>query len=670
MTFDRDKPNEQRTQVDPTGPVGPIAPVGDDSWRKPGDGGWPEPGEDGVAQVDRLFKPVTRSAEPRPHEPDHIWRPSVRERPTGLNELLMGERRVLHYTLDKPPPQRTKIGWEHEILRPNGARLRATTDGGSTTELAIDGNEQGVTHVKMFVTTVHEDESSRQLVSTQEIATPKPTSMVERMLSEPTPGKFAPDERQLRGRIPVIDEMQLGEDLLVRIKSSRVGNQVELHLGAWTTAQFDLVAVDRETNEIAIVRLRPRALGVARGGLWLSLDGSSGVVAGFAGVNVRPMPSIHDFGADPNNKVHPHGRPLSPDDALEHYMAVIGTTFKERGDAVIRILERVRHQDPPNSEISAAAILATAGKIALGAVTAGLGAAIVEHFEQRGGGEKELIKAFVEQSLNSTVQITVDAFISRRDAKRPLTEQYLKVQTDTLSAQQEHVIRVDRTEQKSRVRLMEHRDPGTGFEMMMRLTQAAERARAVNVEQQEIASSDGYATLIAEQGLGMMHAAIGGASDPSSKQLIDEGTLNYNVDLRSPHGLPRGVPQASAIDSLLRLELVADPSATKSHHLKIEAAAIHGMNDAQRTALEGRQISDIKAPVVAHFVGQYHALNRKHLAVMRDWSWTIGKDGEGNMSALSNEERSLERQTNTQTPIEGASAVFSTLGKCPKPHDA
>ncbi|HTJ42244.1 MAG TPA: DUF4157 domain-containing protein [Kofleriaceae bacterium] len=326
------------------------------------------------------------------------------------------------------------------------------------------------------------------------------------------------------GQRPVLDEMNLGDDLIVTTQYDDLAikegeGKLRLEGNDFTQKQPAKLVAPGTLRTV----LAPVHAGASKGRLMLEALDHFSVSPANVEVNVHDPSDEADSGPQPS-KSDDHSL---ADNAVEQALGAWDMLTEQRRTAVHQVMMESQKVDPPPPAPWWHALLKAAVEIALASLTGGIAAGIagaveakfLEHISNAAvkEGVKEFAKTFVEESLNKTIEA---AHIGESEGgkkeggekgdaeegapKKGLPSIFLGVEMTALALQAHADGNFHRTHLRHQVDALEKKEKTAGVRYAMSLDRAiTEQAKSGEVEKQQyIHSFQQYNNLLARMSLG------------------------------------------------------------------------------------------------------------------------------------------------------------------------
>lgn len=373
-----------------------------------------------------------------------------------------------------------------------------------------------------------------------------------------------------RGALPVLDHMNLGENLVVFGHADSLRGLTGSPTATFTDPTVEVLDVAIAGNQVRAV-LRPTSVGAVLGVLRIGEDKLAALFPIAVGVSETPTATSWA------------GRNLSVESAKNSLKDSLTYLHEQRKAGLTVFSAEALISDPVEQSVIETVMMA-AVEIAIGSVTAGIGVVVAEaakHALKAGDAIEEVIKVATEESLSATASYGLDKMMTDaangapHDSKGKLHMTFagaFKIaQINLLNTA--HAIALDNAETDvlATAKASEIDNPGSGYLTLMAIAKAIRTAGANAPSVQVMKSLQAYATMQAQSALGTTDAGVG--PRPSAAGGTDLGNTGVPV----AHTGFTLVPGESRTAGVLRLTLERDADA----EYRIARARVHGLNNGE-----------------------------------------------------------------------------------------
>lgn len=530
----------------------------------------------------------------------------------------LGHLTQKRFTLPAKPKHR-HVTWHHRVDGPMASAREVLSDETAEGPSSTFVLQPRVVGTKTVTTTIeyvgHDGASASEQLPDVRFQTPAPT--VELVKA---------DSISARGKVPVIDRLQIGEELVLTVKMIGAENLTASDLHAYiANGNLRVTSVVPLGHHIIEVHALPTAVGDSPADLYLtpyettSLDVPPMKLA----LTIDQMNDKYDYGGDGFDSP---GRPRDTKDAGHHFANAMFRVFGQRKLAVNELLKKKDETDPPIERPLWQEIAIALAEAALNAVTAGLGVKFA-HTAARVLGEiekpalHEVTKVFAEESLNGALKIA-GSVENDRHAEAPelgLTTYFHRVQNEDLERQQDAKVGKTRTSAEARADDLDQASPGDGMRLLMQLTAAMEDTADTAYDPQYMRSFEAWCSLLAQTSLSKTQGPSADSTDLSG--LVDVEQLKQRAA-----GVGIGFcPAAASISGVLRIVVRRLPGAdvdTIGPMFAIESTQLPGFTNHETREHAGKvPLKDLRIPIVVAFSDSNHSGTD---------AWVFSRDEAGN----------------------------------------
>jgi hypothetical protein len=513
-------------------------------------------------------------------------------RPRGEVQVLLGHMHQQAYWIANAEraPAGTTYRWRHTV-RGHAAIgeevISGETAEGASHELHVVPKVPGTK--KIASTALQSEPGGKRSLEVDEVVLTTPVPKLHGVVLD----SIGPQGN----RRPVLDTLELGEDLLVTVRFELLDDDAEVRARLDSSTLSYKGARKVGPGELEL-RLHPVGPGPATGTLRvLPMETSSR--------DVRPIElevTVEDLG----NEDEAGDRPRDVSRMSEWLAPLVDTLFVRRRDGVENVYKQAQEKDPPPTAPLWKEILKTAVTIALNAVSAGLGAKIAGILISGSDGKPfttELVKVLFEQTMATTALAAAETIIERSGPgataskqggpRRSLGITFCDAQKAALAAEslvvrQRHLATVE-----NRVRRLEAEKPGSGFREGLGLGTALKKSLELAEPTQYIETFQRWCAVLAANSLNTEHDG-------------PETNLGRSVDINKVVGMQP--PGLSKTPGVLNLALAEDEQKTFSrggistHPVKIKSATLSGLGSQDfRSTIKDTPIRALQIPIVASF---------------------------------------------------------------------
>ena len=576
----------------------------------------------------KTTKPRPPGSGPLPKRPA-AWAPKVVRTPDTDNlSLLLGGTTNLKHATTEPPPADYTTSWSHVLTDPTGG-ASMLFEPGPTSELPIHAaHHLGTTKI---TTTLHADSGATQIdhpAGTIRIDVPAPAFHLDNLRST------------FQGReLPVTHEFQVGEKLHahVAVRNLAPDSTLPLHANHPGLKVDEVRRVDADHLDVV---MHAPAAGKIDGMLVLSVGEISGsdmtrdpsmriAVTAESGPASR---ADHGYVAHKSS-----GRPRNTQDAGERVRAALRMLYETRHSAIEVFNLRAQTQDAPPQSPAWKSILVWAATTALNAVTGGLATQIAGAIgsddepdttnpaaatiglpgqpKKPGGGSK------ATAVLKDVFKVIDAAVVSGASDQAKATPQWHAGRLAQLTATMLATLNEDQykdvtgqvTSLTAAADELDLVEPQSGMEFLM--------AVADTIHARAASKNPGAA-----QTLAMLEAlAQAAAHDDTNARVGSDGALDMsgiaNVSRFRPGDVTKRLEGPTSRGGVIKLQVAITPWDGRA---VVTAATIGGMpNQDVRDALKGRELSELKIPIVVYFEDRWDLVEAGRNA------WSFGRNEAG-----------------------------------------
>lgn len=538
-----------------------------------------------AAMTKELQKPKKTSVPPARPEASHLVRVDP---PELVKEVLLGGTQRVRYSVDDLKSG-SHVKWHHEVSGAGGARVFDHTGAGS--ELKETATHAGDREID---TTAVVDGLSESAPTTT-LRTPQGVTNILRLWAE----------SKQRGRVPTSHAIQDNEKLVAEVELPSVADSVS-QIDAGFTGQGLSVESWRKTGAkkfevVLATSVSPRgpkdASHDATGSLLVVPRGVSS-----SAITPAALPMRIDAGSE---NPHVYGsRPNDTGAAVRRAVRSCEQLYKSRTTAIADLMNEIAVTDPLPEDPLWKQFLIGAASVALGAVTAGVGAGLVREITGESFGiaaKQELIKVFMESGSSAVIEKGVSEAMKDAEGAPGGAHQtaggtfmspevfFQHTQRNALKhTQTDHVNQLDAT-LSSLTSALDRDTPGAGFRAAMEAATAIEQQSKLASDLQFASSLQAWCTFIAQARLGV-----------GNPNLQRHGGTELGSQINIHKIIPKGEVPAPNLDQtagVLRLELAQ----LAPGHVIVVRSFIAGFKGDTVVNNLSKKVRDLNIPIVARF---------------------------------------------------------------------
>lgn len=529
----------------------------------------------------------------------------------------LGHLTQKRFTLPAKPKHR-HVTWHHRVDGPMASAREVLSDETAEGPSSTFVLQPRVVGTKTVTTTIeyvgHDGASASEQLPDVRFQTPAPT--VELVKA---------DSISARGKVPVIDRLQIGEELVLTVKMIGAENLTASDLHAYiANGNLRVTSVVPLGHHIIEVHALPTAVGDSPADLYLtpyettSLDVPSLKLA----LTIEAMTDEYDYGGGVTEK----GRPHNTADAVRHFGDAITRVFSQRTLAVDDLLAQKDEKDPPIERPLWQEIALALAEAALAAVTAGLGVKFAHAVGRVIGAIEEpawheVAKVFAEETLNGAKSLAANS-VPGREADAPtlgLTTYFHHVQHEQLGLHLDATKGKATTSADARASDLDRDQPGEGMRLLMQLAGAMEATADTAYDSQYMRSFEAWCSLLSRTSLPAVQSTAAASTD-----------LSGLVDAEQTKAREAGVgvgfcPAAAPIPGVLRITVrrVSGADDTNGPMFAIESAQLPGLTNHLIREQAGKvALRDLRIPIVVAFSDSEHSGAN---------AWVFSRDEAGNV---------------------------------------
>jgi len=547
---------------------------------------------------------------------------------------LVGERFHQRYRIDNADfaPGGTTFDWVHQLKGVMGTRdefLHGERNKGPESDPELRPSLPGKKRIATTVVQKPPKALSRSLEVPQvKVNVPSPVMTKKELTSVMPNGK----------KRPVLDQTDLGEDLVATVTMDKIGADVDSasarvedgsNLAVKTKSATKL---DANTFEVTMKVSKP---GKATGQLKvLPLDTPASDVKGLP-IDV----DVSEKGDDPN--APGQTRPADWKKATEFWKEKVNTMYQRRHDAVSNFFDQEKIEDPPEKPPMWKSLGKMLVKTVLTKVAAYLTAGISEYVGgiiEEIGAEK--IKSVLDKGADGVVDAAINAIfdggakadttswketakadLPKTDVTMDIPIAFRDASWQGLAAQKEKAVTFGHQNLEYQAEEMEKKKEGSGFRYVMAMNQALDQQKERAHSQQMLHQLQAWLTMMAGNSKKDGRMLKGDGKGTNLSSLVDkEKVTKHQVGTRMAHdeggdydtGEPiyshvqgvdkiAGVMRVSLDENKRKTTTIGD-SKTEYHPFEISGTAVEGIkNKDLRNVLGTVPLRDLKIPMVISF---------------------------------------------------------------------